>query len=305
MRLLDKFVVLTMGIFTFLGCAQQPKDPKTDNSLIAKELRNYKFIDDSRPGYYLQVNNQNCHYDIRINDLDAGKFFDPYPSYSVRIPLNLRILRSGEQLLSLRVLPFTGNMLSKQANLQLRLMMYPDMTDKENDYGGSITLWDWEMPAIDQDLPLFVMDTVFEAKVPYKLDILDKYALDLSKMDEEKLLKEVLQLFKERHTQLYNNVHDENLLNDFYQRLHVQTYYSKERINKLAAKAISKEPNKILQPLENFKLQLYGNGKIVTLLNTIDYDSALWWADKETGEPLRWQPFYLFKNKDTGEWHVW
>ncbi|WP_259367355.1 hypothetical protein [Cellulophaga baltica] len=278
---------------------------KIDNSFIAKELRNYKFLDDSRPGYYLQVNNQNCHYEIRTNDLYTASFFDAYSSYSVRVPLNLMILKSGEQSLSIKVLPLEDNKLSKKADLQLRLMMYPDMTDKENDYGGSITLWDWEMPSIEQDLPLFAMDTVFEAKVPYKLDILEKYALDLSKMNEEKLLKEVFQLFEERHNQLYNNVHDEKLLNDSYQRLHVQTYYSKERINKLAAKAISKEPNKILQPLENFKLQLYGDGKIVTLLNTIDYDSALWWADKETGEPLRWQPFYLFKNKDTGEWHVW
>ncbi|WP_199271493.1 hypothetical protein [Cellulophaga sp. L1A9] len=305
MRLLDKLVLLTVGFFTLLGCAQQPKDLKTDNSQIAKELRNYKFIDDSRPGYYLQINNQNCHYEIKTNDLNTARFFDPYSSYSVRVPLNLMILKSGEQSLSVKVLPLKGEVLSKQADLQLRLMMYPDMTDKENDYGGGITLWDWEMPAIEEDLPLFVVDTVFEAKVPYKLDILDKYAQDLSKMDEEKLLKEVLQLFKERHTQLYNNVHDEKFINESIQRFHVQVYYSEERINKLAAKAISKEPNKILQPLENFKLQLYGNGKIVTLLNTIDYDSALWWADKETGEPLRWQPFYLFKNKDTGEWHVW
>ncbi|WP_255535283.1 hypothetical protein [Cellulophaga sp. E16_2] len=275
-----------------------------NNTSIAKELRNYKFINDSRPGYYLQVNNQNCHYDIRINDLDAGKFFDPYPSYSVRIPLNLRILRSGEQLLSLRVLPLTGNLLSKQANLQLRLMMYPDMTDKENDYGGSITLWDWEMPAIGQDFPLFEMDTVFEAKVPYKLDILDKYALDLSKMDEKILLAEVLELFKQKHNQLSDNIHDEKLIGDFYQRLHVQTYYSEERIKRMASKP-SQEPNEILQPIDNYKLQLYGNGKVVTLLNRIDYDSALWWADKDSGEPISWQPFYLFKNKDTGEWHVW
>uniref|UniRef100_UPI0013FE2B1B hypothetical protein n=1 Tax=Cellulophaga sp. Z1A5H TaxID=2687291 RepID=UPI0013FE2B1B len=270
-----------------------------------KELRNYKFIDDSRPGYYLQINNQNCHYEIKTNDLNTARFFDPYSSYSIRKPLNLRILKSGEQSLSVKVLPLNGGVLSKKANLQLRLMMYPDMTDKENDYGGGITLWDWEMPAIEEDLPLFVFDTVFEAKVPYKLDILDKYAQDLSKLDEEKLLAEVSQLFEQRHNQLYNNVHDEKFINENLQRFHVQVYYSEERIHKLAAKAISKEPNKILQPLENFKLQLYGNGKIVTLLNTIDYDSALWWADKETGEPLRWQPFYLFKNKVTGEWHVW
>ncbi|MDO6811222.1 hypothetical protein Q4603_21575 [Zobellia galactanivorans] len=277
---------------------------KIDNTLIAKELRNYKFLDDSRPGYFLQVNSQNCYYDIRVNDLDTGKYFDPYPSYSVRIPLNQRILKSGEQSLSVKVLPFNGDTLSKQASLQLRLMMYPDMTDKENDYGGSTVLWEWEMPHIEQDLPLFAMDTVFEAKVPYEINILDKYALDLSKMDGKKLLPEVLHLFQQRHRQLKNHGEDKKLMNDILQRAHVQLYYSQERISELSSKT-TQRPNEVLQPLENYELRLYGNGRIVTLLNTFDYDSAIWWADKDTGEPVGWQPFYLFKNKVTGEWHTW
>lgn len=298
-----KIIVIIGILFTVTSCSQK-KNMKTDNSLIAKELRNYKFIDDSRPGYYLQINNQNCHYDIRVNDLNAGRYFDPYAGYSVRRPLNLRILESGEQSLSVKVLPFNGDVLSKKVNLQLRLMMYPDMTDKENDYGGSITLWDWEMPAIEQDLPLFAMDTVFEATVPYKLDILDRYAQDLSKIDTDELLKEILPLFEYRHKQIANDEHDEKFFIENLQRFHVQVYYSEERIKKISKKP-SEVPNEILQPLENYKLQLYGNGKIATLLNTIDNDSAIWWADKDTGEPIGWQPVYLFKNKDTGEWHVW
>ncbi|MBO0594000.1 hypothetical protein I2486_21580 [Cellulophaga sp. E16_2] len=299
-------ILMMIGILTVSTSCSQKKKMTINNTSIAKELRNYKFIDDSRPGYYLQINNQNCHYEIKTNDLNTARFFDPYSSYSVRMPLNLMILKSGEQSLSVKVLPLNGDVLSKKANLQLRLMMYPDMTDKENDYGGGITLWDWEMPAIEQDLPLFAMDTVFEAKVPYKLDILDKYALDLSKMDTDQLLKEVLPLFEQRHHELLNNIlYDEKLGTDFYQRFHVQTYYSEERLKKIVSAPPSQEPNEILQPLENYKLQLYGNSKIITLLNTIDYDSALWWADKDSGKPISWQPFYLFKNKDTGEWHVW
>ncbi|WP_158978243.1 hypothetical protein [Cellulophaga sp. L1A9] len=291
-------------LFTITSCSQRKK-MKTDNSLIAKEFKSYKFINDSRPGYYLQVNNQNCHYDIRLNDLNVSKYFDPISSYSVRVPLNIMILESGEQSFSLKVYPFEGDKLSKKANLQLRLMMYPDMTDKENDYGGSITLWDWEMPAIEEDLPLFILDTVFEAKVPYKLDILDKYALDLSKMDEDILLSEVTALFETRIKEFKNKNNDQNDWKNIYQRAGIQIYMSQERINELATKPYSQRPNEILQPLENFELQFYGNDKIVTLLNNIDHDSAIWWADKDSGEPIGWQPFYLFKNKDTGEWHVW
>ncbi|MBO0594024.1 hypothetical protein I2486_21700, partial [Cellulophaga sp. E16_2] len=147
-------------------------------------------------------------------------------------------------------------------------------------------------------------DTVFEAKVPYKLDILDKYAQDLSKMDTNELLKEILPIFEYRHEQIAHDVHDEKFFIENLQRFHVQVYYSEERIKKISKKP-SEVPNEILQPLKNYKLQLYGNGKIVTLLNTTDNDSAIWWADKDTGEPIGWQPVYLFKNKDTGKWHVW
>ncbi|MBO0594012.1 hypothetical protein I2486_21640 [Cellulophaga sp. E16_2] len=299
-----KVLVIIGILFTITSCSQK-KNMKTDNSLIAKEFKSYKFINDSRPGYYLQVNNQNCHYDIRVNDLNVGKYFDPTSSYSVRIPLNIRILESGEQAFSLKVFPFQGDKLSKQANLQLRLMMYPDMTDKENDYGGNVTLWEWEMPAIEQELPLFVMDTIFEAEVPFKIDILDKYALDLSTMDKDILSSEVIALFETKIKEFKNKHHDQNNWQNIYQRAGIQIYMSQERINELTTKPISQRPNEILQPLENFELQFYGNGKIVTLTNTIDHDSAIWWADKDSGKPISWQPFYLFKNKDTGEWHVW
>ncbi|ADV50967.1 hypothetical protein Celal_3712 [Cellulophaga algicola DSM 14237] len=299
------YLVALIAILSLTTGCSQPKKMKTDNSLIAKEFKSYKFIDDSRPGYYLQINNQNCHYEIKTNDLSTARFFDAYSSYSVRVPLNLNILKSGEQSLSIKVLPLQGNTLSEKADLQLRLMMYPDMTDKENDYGGGITLWDWEMPAIEEALPLFEFDTVFEAKVPYKLNILDKYALDLSKMDKDILLEEVIALFATKIKDIENHKHDKDDWLNILQRAGIQIYMTQEMLSKSAEEPISQKPNEILQPLENYRLQLYGNGKIATLLNTIDNDSAIWWADKDTGEPIGWQPVYLFKNKDTGEWHVW
>ncbi|MBO0593354.1 hypothetical protein I2486_18280, partial [Cellulophaga sp. E16_2] len=290
-------ILVTIGIlFTITSCSQK-KHMKTNNSLIAKEFKSYKFTNDSRPGYYLQINNQNCHYEIKTNDLSTARFFDAYSSYSVRVPLNLNILKSGEQSLSIKVLPLQGNTLSEKADLQLRLMMYPDMTDKENDYGGSITLWEWEMPSIEQELPLFIMDTVFEAEVPFKIDILDNYALDLSKMDKDILLDEVIALFATKIKDIENYKHDKDDWLNILQRAGIQIYMTQEMLSKSAEEPISQKPNEILQPLENFELQFYGNGKIVTLLNTIDHDSAIWWADKDTGEPIGWQPVYLFKNK--------
>ncbi|ADV50968.1 hypothetical protein Celal_3713 [Cellulophaga algicola DSM 14237] len=293
---------ILLALLSLLSCSQEKNNKQ---NMIFSELINYQYLDDSRPGYYLQVNSQNCHYEIKVNDLDTGKYFDPYSSYSVRIPLNLRIFKSGEQPISVKILPFQGKTLSKQASLQLRLISYSDMTDLENDYGGSTDLWEWKMPNLEEDFPFYAMDTVFEAKVPFEIDILNKYASDLSKIDNNILLKEVINQFKIKHASIKNNSQDVNALKYSFAPHMVQIYGSKEKLDKTVESILIAKPNEVLQPLENFVLKLYGNGRIATLLNTIDHDSAIWWADKHTGEPIGWQPVYLFKNKDTGEWHVW
>ena len=185
--------VVFLSVGALQGCAQENKQNyyKTDME-ITDHYKNYKYLNKSRPGYYLQINHQNCHYDLEVNGFNSGKYFDEYPSYSIRRQLNLRILKSGEQKLKVKVLPFKGDTLSKNAHLELRLIRYPDMTDIENAYGGATVLWEWKMPQIGQKLPLYAMDTVFNAEVPYQIDVLDLYAQDLSKMDKEELLAEVV-----------------------------------------------------------------------------------------------------------------
>ncbi len=286
------------------GCSQK-KDNKT-KTMIFDELKNYEYLNDSRPGYYLQVNNQNCHYEIRVNDRNGGLFYDPYPAYSVRIPLNLDIFKSGTQKLSVKVLPNNGKMLSERASMELRLMLYPDMTDPENDYGGSTVLWEWSMPDIlNQELPIVAFDTVFEADVPYKIDILEKYAADLTEMDEDVLIKEVLTEFEKRHLSIKNDNQDLQQIKESALPAFIQIYADKEKIDASMKSTVASKPNEVLQPLENYQLRLYADGKMATLLSNNDLESAIWWADKDTGEAIGWQPLYVFKNKNTGEWHVW
>ncbi|MBO0593919.1 hypothetical protein I2486_21150 [Cellulophaga sp. E16_2] len=47
MRLLDKLVVLTIGFFALLGCAQQPKDLKTTTALptAIEEINSSNIVD--------------------------------------------------------------------------------------------------------------------------------------------------------------------------------------------------------------------------------------------------------------------
>ncbi len=304
MKKIELFTVLFL-LLSLTSCSQKPNKMNEIDKQIYKFYKNYKFLNNTRPGYYVQINNQNCYYEMRVNDLAAGEFYDEYPAYSQRIPINYNILKSGEQKLSLTVMPFKGDTLSAKANIQLRLMRYPDMTDLENDFGGSTTLWEWEMPHIgNQNLPFVKFDTVFKADVPYKIDVLDKYATDLSKLDKGVLVKEVLTEFTKKRNSIINSTQDIDLLRSHLAIVLVQVYENEEFLDEIVDDSMIFGEGKEPQPIENHKLKLYYNNRIATLVNKDDKESAIWFKNPNTGA-ISWQPHYIFKDKETGTWHVW
>lgn len=305
MNKMKKTITLLSLAIALHGCAQKQEQYNTRDMEITDHYKNYKYLNNTRPGYYLQANNQNCYYDIRINDGPTGHFFDEYPAYSVRLPINYEILKSGEQKLSVKIFPFQGDTLSAKANLQLRLMRYPDMTDMENDFGGSTVLWEWELPDMDgKNLPLFAMDTVFEADVPYDLNVLNLYAEDLSKMDEKDLLLEVVSQFKNKRDSIINRTQNESYLLRHIKRSTIQIYGTKEEDKEVADGMLKLGQGKEPQPLENYELKFYYNTKIVTLVRKKDKEPAIWFMNTEKTAASE-QPYYIFKHKETGEWHMW
>ncbi|KGK30606.1 hypothetical protein [Cellulophaga sp. E6(2014)] len=272
---------------------------------ITNHYKDYKYSNKKRPGYYLQINNQNCHYEIDINDLSCGEFYDPYPMYSVRLPLNLNILKSGEQKLSLKVLPDVGDFIKESASLQLRLMRYDDMLDIENEFGKSKVIWEWKMPNVgEHKLPIFIFHTTFEAKVPYKLEILDLYATDLSVLDKKVVLEEVLKEFQLKQESIVNNTQDRDYLIRHLNRAFVQIYPDNELLAKTVDDMMIVENHMELQPLENYEIRFYYNYKIATLVRKENKQSAIWFNNTSKKEKS-YQPYYIFKHKETGTWHMW
>lgn len=300
MRKLTFYILL---ILSATSCAQHENN--NADMEITSHFKNYKYLTESRPGYYLQVNNQNCFYEIEVNGFNAGKFFGEFPSYSTRIPLNLRILKSGEQKFRLKIYPFKGNTLSDKADIDITVMKYPDMTDLENDFGGSTVLWKWEMPPVGgKNLPYFEMDSLFEADVPFSLEALDLYASDLSKLDKDELIKEVLSEFEQKQKKMVNESEEKAFLLRHIKRSSVQIYATHEEDEELAESMITFAKGKEPQPIENFELRLYCNNKVATLLKRDDKKSAIWFKKSESGA-RSWQPYYIFKHKETGTWHMW
>lgn len=301
---MNKTLYIAAVLILTTACAQNKTNKNSMNTLTTKQ-QTYSYHTDNRPGYYLQINNQNCYYEIDTNSLSSGEYYGDFPAYSIRIPLNLQILKSGEQTLSLKIYPYKGDTLSPKANLQMRLMQYTDMTDIENEYGGSKIIWEWNMPEIgNQELPMFRYDTVFNAEVPYTITTLDTQATDLSKLDKEDLLQEVVAEFTKIRKTIINKNQDKEYLLKLLKRSSIQIYSSQKEDIEVAEGMINLGDGKEPQPLENFEMRLYYHTKVATLVKKDDKEPAIWFKHPETGA-RSWQPVYIYKNNKTGNWERW
>jgi len=303
----SKIIISLFSILLLVQVAngQNKVDYDQVDTEITNHYKDYKYLSKKRPGYYLQVNNQHCHYEIQTNGLATGSYCLEFPSYSIRLPLNMQILKSGDQKLSIKVFPFKGDTLTNRAGLDVTLLYYPDITDLENNFGGSTILWKWEMPKLETlKLPYFELDTVFEAEVPYEINVLRDYAEDLSKMDREDLLKEVLTEFIKKRENIISKNESRSYLISHIKRSSIQIYATNKEDEDLVDGMISISEGKEAQSLENFNLKLFYYNKIVTLVNSENKMPAIFFINPKTGA-RSWQPYYIFKHKETGTWHMW
>ncbi len=221
--------------------------------------------------------------------------------------LNYDILKSGKQTLSIRVTPFNGSKLSNNADLSIRLMRYPNMLDKENEFGGSTTLLEWEMPQIKEELPYVQFDTIFNADVPYEIKDFN-YAMDLNDIDKEALVEEVVTEFK-RMLKMIKTDSDafKEIQKPLFDRLMYSRYYTQEYVNELMLEN-KQENNKNsdkLEPIEDYVLQLYGNGKIATLERIKDGGRIIWAKDPDTGNEWLSLPLFIYKDIRDKQWRIW
>ncbi|WP_233268468.1 hypothetical protein [Cellulophaga sp. L1A9] len=299
------FSLFSILLLVLVANGQDKVDYDQVDIEITNHFKDYEYLNKKRPGYYLQVNNQNCYYEIETNELASAEYYGEFPSYSVVIPLNLQILNSGSQKLSIKIFPFKGDTLTNRAGLDVTLLYYPDITDLENNFGGSTILWKWEMPKTETlKLPYFELDTVFEAEVPYDINVLDDYAEDLSNMEKEILLKEVLTEFIKKREKIINRTEDKSYLISHLKRAMIQIYPDDDLMNEVAEDMLTFSKDKEAQPLENFEMRLYYNSRIATLIKRDDKEPAIWFKRNANGA-RSWQPYYIFKNKETGTWHMW
>ena len=124
----------------------------------------------------------------------------------------------------------------------------------------------------------------------------------------KKLLKEVTHKFKEMHRMMLEDYDSFNLIH--------KPAFDKQKINKYLTESFNEEvmqdnkngiteEKENMQPIENYVLKLYGNGKIATLERMKDGGRIIWAEDPDTGTESLSLPLYIYKDKRDNQWHIW
>ncbi|MCP2028709.1 hypothetical protein L1276_003880 [Flavobacterium sp. HSC-32F16] len=315
-----KYTLYVLLMVCFGACSQKnnskPSNLTSENYVetMLKTIKHY----DYEPMYYLTYKQNICYSEILVNDIPVNKNFIELGDGGT-ITINNYIFKSGTQKVTFRLYPavkgndFNYHTLNEETDMQIdisesdnvdrhkkgkEMVSYLTKTiTKKDQYGNPVTQF------IATGKTYYEASFTFEAKVPYEYNSLEK-GQDLRKWKPEKLEKKVVDFYKNQLTPL-----KEKKTEEYFSYLELREnetrqslYFNKKELQRILDIYLDPFtiPNYQMQSLENYKLKLYGDGRIVCLeLNSLDNDfrgeSALWAIfDEGDGEMLDFFKFYLY-----------
>ncbi|WP_316804295.1 hypothetical protein [Pedobacter nototheniae] len=334
--MIGRILVFCFFSFVFLSCNTKDstvgKPPITDSNNEKISAQNFfqeqlKFIKRSanEPLYYIYVNHEQCFFEVLVNDIPRFQYFED-GSMMTPITLNNYIYHSGKQTITYRLCPQTKrtygegfNILTPYTKFDVKLYVHNN-ADTTNSFDKQKLLLSHHA-ATKADGKSFIGDgkdyyeytLSFDAVVPYRLDGWEN-SKDLSKMDQKELLTKT-----EKAYQYYWNLIKDKKSDDYFRLIFkgnaaeiTATYISQEALKESESedKFIFNEATFKLEPLNNYKMHLYGNGKIVCLEQTSEdlrlKNKTPIWGKYKTAEGetrVRFNKIYLHipKGKDTFE----
>lgn len=309
----NKIIAVLIGLFSLTACSQQPKTElknpdMTNNKLTAdnyvetmlREIKHYP----QEPYYYIYIENSLCIYEILINDVPMVKNFE-YGEYATPFYINDAILRSGTQKITYRLYPAppeyngeNGDKFSKNTSFAIEVFVNDKakklplgeekLIKRENAARNTVMLGkdkdikeEW---FVAEGKEYYEASFTFDAKVPYEIEGWSK-GQDLKKFDQKELQKAVVNFYKTQWN-VYNAKEKDAMFSYLYKRekeINQSKYESEEILKKMVKEYSLPFDNSTFQvePLENYKMVLYGDGKIVALIHT-SIDSRL------RGESMIW-----------------
>ncbi len=304
MRLLNKLVLLTVGFFTFMGCAQQPKGSKAITALptAVEEINSENMVAaisakikhfDEEPLYYLRIGKENCIIEVLVNDMPVYKSYE-LSNLASPLRINGSILKSGTQTVTVRMYPVgdlskeeyeygeTITQLGDASNVSIKVIQL----DKQGAMGlnDELEVLEHKSPTTDANgevfagtgLPFYEYTFEFYAKVPYDLSENSwGDAADLSTVDQDVLEQKMLDYYK-TFLKEYKRGNKDFIAQKYYQSFYVQAqayYKSKEEIQEMWDEELEllNDPTVKPQSIKDYELVFYAHSGVAFLrLKTIE-----------------------------------
>ncbi|AIM37885.1 hypothetical protein KO02_15210 [Sphingobacterium sp. ML3W] len=273
------FVLLAM---VNSSCGQKANG-MTEKKILAleKQVKHY----DKEPGYFIMFNSYFCNIEVFVNDIAIYKNYGAeelttfYP-----LDLNEYILKSGEQKVTVRLLPEEGNTLSKETSMKLKIARIANLKTYKNFEKEKKVLVEYETPIVPKEgktdveyggyfqyagLPVFEKTFTFQADVPYTVQgwensqVLNGNDQDLSKLEKEVVAfyQQVKNIYGKRDQESFRILVEPRL-----KEIAQSHYYNQKDFKKMidGINQMFGNENKV-HAIEDYKLKFYANGRIATL----------------------------------------
>ena len=315
-------------LVAFQSCSQptpvnQNPNITADNLVeeIAKQVKNYP----SERIYGLGYSNDNCYFDMFINDIKVHTFPGRGLIGSTAVEVNQLLPHSGKYTISYKMYPLytleeegktvTLNTLVDSSYVALEVYSY-NLKDKNE---GDLFYAKYGTPNIA--IKNAQGDTIYkfagsgktyyegsfevELDVPYQLQPPFATAQDLRKMDQKLLMTKLLAKYKEVW-QIYKNRELDNIARleyDSLKDLFISHYATPKTIKENWAVIYDNYKNGTfeIQPIENYKLEFFADGKLAALMldtkdNKIRGNTVLWakliYENGEFGMPVFFNRYF-------------
>jgi len=259
---------------------------------LLKEVQHYP--EEPLYGFFLHYNY--CTYEILLNDVPVDFDFT-YKHFVTPTGLNYYILKSGPQKVTYRLYPAgeiepgTFSTLIDETDFEMRITKQ----NKREEDRITETVLEYRAPRIKKNdwsdrfegagEVYYEGSFTFEAEVPYVNEGWSK-GQDLQKFDQKKLLNEVVRFFQKQH-RIYQNKDTDAMFSYLFRRekeMRQSGYNTKEDLERICFNYFNQFNFRDyeVQPLENYNLILYGDGKLATLEQASEdvrlrKNSALWY----------------------------
>ena len=329
-----KHIIFTLLVLTaFHSCSQptpvnQNPNITADNLVeeIAKQVKHYP----SEKIYGIDYSNNNCYFDMFVDGIRAYRYPGRGVVGSTAIEINELLFHSGKHTISYKMYPLytleergvttTQNTLVDNSYVTLEVYSY-NLKDKN---ARDISYAEYTTPNIA--IKNAQGDTIsykfagagktyyegsfeVELDVPYQLQPPFATAQDLRKMDQKLLMTKLLAKYKEVW-QIYKNREINNIARlefDMLKDYAVSHYATKEVIKKNWEYLYDNYKNTSfeMQPISNYKLEFFADGKLVALMldtkdNKIRGNTALWIKLKdEENTPVFFNRYFYIPQGET------